>query len=98
MVSDNQALVQLRRIKDKNTRLLSWSLELSEYDYDVVYKKGTMHKDADTLTRMPHGHEMGMEHDENLITYFIKSLTAKKTFEQWQNDDEFCSYKVQQLT
>lgn len=53
LVTDHQPLVWLRRVKDPTSRLLRWRLKLEEYDYTVMYKKGSANKNADALSRNP---------------------------------------------
>lgn len=50
--SDHNPLVFLNKIKDKNRRLLSWSLLLQEYDLTVVHIKGRDNVVADALSRI----------------------------------------------
>ena len=43
----------MHSIKNPGSKLLRWRLRLSEYDYDVLYKKGTANSNADALSRNP---------------------------------------------
>ena len=38
--TDHNPLVWLNRVKDRNQKLLRWSMILQEYDLDIRYKKG----------------------------------------------------------
>ena len=49
--TDHRALEWLARVRDKNGRLTRWSLALQPYDFDVVYRKGTLNGNADGLSR-----------------------------------------------
>ena len=53
IVTDHQPLTFLKTIKDPKGRLARWIHELSAYDYDVKYKPGRSHNDADALSRCP---------------------------------------------
>jgi hypothetical protein len=51
IVSDHAALKWLFGLRDPSSRLMRWTLKLSEYDYEVVHKPGVLHKNADGLSR-----------------------------------------------
>jgi hypothetical protein len=52
VVTDHAALTYLRQMRDTNAKLMRWSLQLQEYDMDVIHKKGKLHVDADALSRL----------------------------------------------
>ncbi|CAF4817125.1 unnamed protein product [Pieris macdunnoughi] len=39
--------------KDPSSKLQRWQLELSEYDYNIIYRKGRLNSAADDLSRYP---------------------------------------------
>lgn len=39
-------------LKEPNSRLTRWKLKLSEYDFTVIYKKGSSNTNADALSRI----------------------------------------------
>jgi len=44
----------LDRIKsEKLSRLVGWALRLSEFDFDIVYRRGKANGNADGLSRLP---------------------------------------------
>ena len=49
--SDHNPLVFIHRMKDKNQRLLRWSLILSEYNMNIQHIKGQYNVIADCLSR-----------------------------------------------
>jgi hypothetical protein len=49
--TDHAALQWLFSLRDPNSRLMRWTLKLSEYEYEVVHKPGKMHLNADGLSR-----------------------------------------------
>lgn len=53
LVTDHRPLIWLNGLKDPVSRLARWKIKLSEYDYDIVYKKGTANSNADALSRNP---------------------------------------------
>ena len=55
IVTDHRPLLNLRKVDPKNDatgRRVRWSIELNLYDFDVVYKKGQKHSDADAMSRL----------------------------------------------
>nr|CAH7755026.1 unnamed protein product [Callosobruchus chinensis] len=52
IVTDHKPLQWLFSVKDPSSKLLRWRLKLEEHDFDIVYKKGTLNKNADFLSRI----------------------------------------------
>lgn len=50
--TDHRPLVWLWSLKEPNSKMLRWRLRLEEFDYEVVYKKGTYNTNADALSRV----------------------------------------------
>ncbi|KAJ3659856.1 hypothetical protein Zmor_011519 [Zophobas morio] len=51
--SDHHALCYLKNSNQSTSRLTRWAIKLEEFDYEVVYKNGKAHADADCLSRNP---------------------------------------------
>lgn len=51
--SDHSGLQWLRKTKLTNARLARWSIEISQYDYEIVYERGKANIEADRLSRNP---------------------------------------------
>jgi transposase InsO family protein len=51
VVTDHHPLCWLNKHKSENERLYRWSLALQEYEFDIVHKSGSCHRDADCLSR-----------------------------------------------
>lgn len=50
--TDHNPLVWLDKLKEPNSRLVRWKLKLSEFDYEIKYKKGKENLVADALSRI----------------------------------------------
>lgn len=51
--SDHQALVWLFKLKELKGRVARWIEILSEYNFEVQYRQGKQHGNADSLSRCP---------------------------------------------
>ena len=50
--TDHRSLEWLDRMKENNARLTRWSLCLQPYQFEVKYRPGKGHINADTLSRL----------------------------------------------
>lgn len=62
LVTDHAALSLLRSQKDPHNRLARWIAQLMPFDFEVRYKSGQTHKDADCLSRLTN-RELGDEEE-----------------------------------
>ncbi|KAL6417016.1 hypothetical protein ACFW04_014726 [Cataglyphis niger] len=53
VITDHQALKWLQRLEAPTGRLARWLFELQQYDLEVKYRKGTLNRVADALSRQP---------------------------------------------
>lgn len=53
IITDHKALIWLDKHKDERNKLMKWSLELQEYDYDIKYRPGDKAPHVDALSRLP---------------------------------------------
>ena len=51
LVTDHCPLVYLQNFQNPKGRIARWLLLLSEYDWNIEYRKGSQHGNADGLTR-----------------------------------------------
>ena len=54
--TDNRALTWLKSFREKNARLMRWSLVLQPYTFTVQHRKGRENANADALSRLPEEH------------------------------------------
>ncbi|KMQ92870.1 reverse ribonuclease integrase [Lasius niger] len=52
VVTDHSSLRWLHNLRNPTGRLARWALELLEYDYEIVHRKGALHHVPDALSRM----------------------------------------------
>lgn len=52
-VTDHIALKWLLKLHEPSGRLARWVMELQQYDFDIKYRKGTLNRVADALSRQP---------------------------------------------
>jgi hypothetical protein len=52
IASDHKPLTWIMNVKDPGSRLLRWRIQLEEYDYEIIYKKGAQNTNADALSRI----------------------------------------------
>lgn len=52
LITDHSSLRWLHNLKNPTGRLARWALELLEYDYEIVHRKGALHYVPNALSRM----------------------------------------------
>jgi hypothetical protein len=52
VVTDKRPIVWIFNVKDPSSRLLIWRLKQEEYEYNIVYKRGSSNTNADALSRI----------------------------------------------
>lgn len=99
LVTDHSALSLLKNHKDPHQRIARWVAQLQSYDFDVVYKNGKSHVDADCLSRLIDEQPAQDDIDLEQCKYMIKALNlsdddrahADIDFKLEQREDEYCS-------
>ena len=51
--TDHRSLTWLQNFKEPEGQLAMWLERLQELDFEVVHRKGTAHRNADSLSRLP---------------------------------------------
>lgn len=53
VITDHQSLKWLQRLESPTGLLARWLFEIHQYDCDVKYRRGTLNRVADALSRQP---------------------------------------------
>ena len=53
VITDHQSLKWLQKLEAPTGRLARWMFELQQFDYDIKYRRGTLNRVADALSRQP---------------------------------------------
>ncbi|RWS19958.1 pol polyprotein-like protein, partial [Leptotrombidium deliense] len=89
IVTDHHPLCWLMKVRDPSSRLTRWSLRLQEFEFDIRHKRGSIHFNADCLSRFPMEVADTGDCDEIPIdSVDIKSLQLK---------DEWCRHVIQHI-
>lgn len=72
LVTDHQALSLLNNHKDPHRRLARWVAQLQGFDFDVRYRSGSKHKDADCMSRLIAIHDSDDLNNSRTINQIIR--------------------------
>ncbi|RWS26144.1 pol polyprotein-like protein [Leptotrombidium deliense] len=97
ITTDSHSLCWLLTVKDANGRLVRWSLKLQPYSFEIRYKAGRLHTDADCISR----HVPVPVDDENdnidLPFNLLQTEYTVADIKESQEGDEFCIKMVKIL-
>uniref|UniRef100_A0ABD2WS82 RNA-directed DNA polymerase n=1 Tax=Trichogramma kaykai TaxID=54128 RepID=A0ABD2WS82_9HYME len=74
VISDHSSLKWLHNLKNPTGRLARWALELQQYDYEILHRKGSQNVVADALSRL---------HEEDEESCEIASLSIDDEKDAW---------------
>ena len=75
-------------MKDPSSRLLRWRLQLQEFEYNIVYKRGSSNTNTDALSRIHVAETTPTEHEKLKIFQYMHMKAAgghlgmNKTYER----------------
>ncbi|GFX40190.1 hypothetical protein TNCV_4318251 [Trichonephila clavipes] len=88
VVTDHHSLCWLMNLKDPSGRLARWALRLQEHDFDVKYKTGKKHSDADALSRNP------VEEETETSDKFLAVTTSMNLAVEQKKDQDLEKLKL----
>jgi hypothetical protein len=96
LITDHKALLAFKKITNSNPRLERWSIKLSRFEYDVIYRKGEDNVNADCLSRDPinlvntNDDEWMKQQNDDIYAQNVQKLIRKKgTIEIIERDGEY---------
>lgn len=60
--------------KTNTLQYCSWMTEFEDYNFDIYYRKGEQHIDADAFSRFPQCRQCELRHDDPKLKRNIKFL------------------------
>ncbi|GFS68723.1 transposon Tf2-6 polyprotein [Trichonephila clavipes] len=88
VVTDHHSLGWLMNLKNPSGRLARWALRLQEHDFDVKYKTGKKHSDADALSRNP------VEEETETPDKFLAVTTSMNLAMEQKKDQDLAKLKL----
>ena len=93
--TDHQALKWLASMKTPAGMFSRWKEHLASYEFEVKFRKGTQHSNADSLSRTEHASELSEAELKEMSLQSISvvpqvgdRITARQFLEEQQKDDE----------
>ena len=78
VLTDHQPITYLKTMKDPRGRFARWLQEVSSFDFDINYRPGKMHQDADSLSRRPSTNIPDLEPETVSATTIIGDIQSFK--------------------
>ena len=77
--TDNRALTWIRSLESPTGMILRWLEILASFDFTVQHRKGTLHGNADSLSRAPHASFPTTEEEKVLVSDETAVVAAVQT-------------------
>ncbi|CAM9868835.1 unnamed protein product, partial [Heterosigma akashiwo] len=81
LVTDHQALKNLKLVKKPSGRVARWLMTLLEYDFELVYRSGKLNTTADCLSRLPRADSIDddqMEDEDDVVPIVAATTRAQQ--------------------
>ena len=79
LYSDHRPLVWMRQLVNPSPKIARWILQLEEYDFEIIYKQGKSHGNADGMSRIPV--------EVNTCICTLESCVSLEDIQQAQHDN-----------
>jgi len=79
-IVDHAPLKYLLNHRDSNSRLMRWSLFLQQFNFEIIYRPGKKHTNADVMSRLP-------QQDEVAVITELSANTDVATMRQLQQEE-----------
>ena len=91
IITDHQALRWLKSAGDSVPKLMRWSMKINSYDFDIFYKNGKKHANADAMSRLE-------SVEVNALGWKEETPEAEeRRFRFMQKQDKFCVPILRQI-
>ncbi|XP_031783173.1 uncharacterized protein LOC116416909 [Nasonia vitripennis] len=89
VITDHSALRWLRSLKEPSGRLARWALEVQQWDFDIIHRRGANHRVPDALSRMlePELAAVAEISDPWYLRRFKEVEEFPNKFPQWRVED-----------
>ena len=88
LVTDHQALKNLKLVKTPPGRVARWLMTLLEYDFELVYRSGKLNTTADCLSRLPRADSIDddqMEEEDDVVPIVAATTRAQAALMKKEN-------------
>lgn len=88
LITDHSSLKWILTVKDAGGRLARWAMELQAYDFEIIHRKGALHKVPDALSRLG-SDDNGVGAEEPGV-FAVSQVQMEPSQDTWYNN----KYKV----
>ena len=86
---DHNPLVYIQNMKNQKSRVCRWRDSLTQYDYEIVYKKGKLNVKADALSRAEVDKTQNeVDNPVKVISTIESGYITKESFREAQDSDQ----------
>jgi hypothetical protein len=93
IVTDHNPLTYLNNVSLSSARLTRWRLKLAEYNFKILYKKGSLNSNADYLSRAEFDLDKNSVHKEEVLEFLLAISNNEEKFKDriiyHEKDDVF---------